>query len=405
MSWLDNVNNIEFLIKTGDGKTYSPKIKTSSKEKEYNVSKFEYINRSGSRVERKKPKSNLHAFEFFFQGPDHIDKVRDFETSADDNRSWVITHPVYGKLTGQPTNLKISDSHLNVTKINVDFWEVSFQKIPKILSSPKDAIIDKAKELEESLSSSFSENRVAEAKDIDITEQAVMSSISSITVYEPDRVKFEAKVRSFVSGVNDLVLEAVTVIDSIDAIYEQIVEFKFPIAFKIRQLTQSYFEMKNKTESLYNKILFEVGAGTIIKSMATTLVYPFDNSDYRSRTAVAEMSVSFLEVYEDYLESVEKNELSIYESALEPYSPDPTVQLVLQDLVNLVFENLFLIAFDSKQERTYITTTSTNLILMAHKLVGLDEDDVALEEFKEMNNISLKEIFEIKKGRELKYFV
>ena len=405
MSWLDDINNIEFTITTGDGKKYTPKIQGSSKEKEYNISKFEYINRKGSRVDRKRPKSNLYPLVFFFQGADNIDVVKAFETSADDSRSWTVVHPRYGTIKGQPANLKISDQSLNVTEVTVDFWEISTQRVPNTTVSPQDAVLDKATALREVSRLSFQSNALASPKDIDLTEQVVGSSISGIIVDEDYRVDYDAKVRKMIESTGNLVTDAIQVVDAFDDIYETIVEFKFPVAFKLRQLTQSYFELKNKTFTLYNKVMFEMFSGTVLRSMATTLVYPFDNSDYRTRQSVFDASASFLSVYDDYLAQIELNQTSIYSEDEEPYSPDPNNQLEMQDLASRVLENLFLIAFGSKQERTHVVESDTNLLLMTHKLLGLDAEDSNIEDFKDMNQIVLGEIMNIKKGRELKYFV
>jgi len=57
MSWKNNLDNIKFSIKTGDGKEYYPLWKDAEFSKDYNASTFDFIDVEKSLVERKKPKS------------------------------------------------------------------------------------------------------------------------------------------------------------------------------------------------------------------------------------------------------------------------------------------------------------------------------------------------------------
>ena len=66
--------------------------------------------------------------------------------------------------------------------------------------------------------------------------------------------------------------------------------------------------------------------------------------------------------------------------------------------------SLFLLSFDARQERNFELTEDSNLILLTHKFMGLANDE-NLETFREINGIKNKELFKVKKGRVIKYFI
>ena len=83
MSWQERLKDIIFTIKTGDGKTFHPLWINGEKSKEFNISKYDFINVEGSFIDRKKPQSNLYPLVFYFQGDDNIEQANTFEASVD----------------------------------------------------------------------------------------------------------------------------------------------------------------------------------------------------------------------------------------------------------------------------------------------------------------------------------
>ena len=78
---------------------------------------------------------------------------------------------------------------------------------------------------------------------------------------------------------------------------------------------------------------------------------------------------------------------------------------MLNEIVNKTLYNLFDFAFKAKQERTVEIEKDSNLIVLTHKYLGLDENDENIEIFRKMNNISNRNIFGVKKGTVIKYLV
>ena len=74
-------------------------------------------------------------------------------------------------------------------------------------------------------------------------------------------------------------------------------------------------------------------------------------------------------------------------------------------LVSFTSKNLFLLSFDARQERLYELTEDSNLIVLTHRFLGLDADDANIESFRKINDIKNDELYRVRKGRTIKYFV
>ena len=116
------------------------------------------------------------------------------------------------------------------------------------------------------------------------------------------------------------------------------------------------------------------------------------------------MRVPQKKVHLKYLEILDSAQVDIIDVE-NTYHADPVSQLELYELITETTGNLFALAFDAKQERTVIVDVDTNLVLLTHKFLGLDANDENMESFRELNNIKNDELFKVKKGRTIKYFV
>jgi hypothetical protein len=66
---------------------------------------------------------------------------------------------------------------------------------------------------------------------------------------------------------------------------------------------------------------------------------------------------------------------------------------------------LFVIAVGAQQQRRYVLSVDSNPIILSHRFYGPSEDDSNLDRFISQNNIGINEILQLKKGREVIYYV
>ena len=104
------------------------------------------------------------------------------------------------------------------------------------------------------------------------------------------------------------------------------------------------------------------------------------------------------------METVDNAQVSRYDTVNE-WSPNVSLQQALYDLFTESIASLYQLAFGAKQERIVEVMEDSNLFLLTHRYMGLDVEDKNLELFRNINNIKNDELFKVKKGRKIKYFV
>lgn len=403
MSWKDRLENTKFTIITGDGKTFTPLWKTGEKAKDFNIAKYDFINRAGSFIDRKQPQSNIYPLVFWFQGEDNIEQSDEFEASANDSRAWKIDHPFYGTIKGQPTNLKRKDNFYNVTEINVDFWESIDGEFPEDEVSIEDEVRAKAVALDTISADFMVENSAPSTSDISIVkEQTILVS----SEFSPDSLSFndyQNSINKAIQSADNLVVDVKTAFEDIQAVVNAPAEFLTNVKYRINSYVRAYEILKNNINNLFSRYNFEAQGSTLISAICVSSINP-QEGDYITRTDIEEINDILISVYSDYLENLDNNQVDIYDLN-NSWSPNVQIQQSLLDLVSSTSAALFQLSFNARQERLIELEKDSNLILLTHRFLGLDSEDKNIEIFRKINNINNDKLFKVKKGTLIKYFV
>lgn len=407
MSWKDKLKNSPFKIQTGDGKEYFPLLKIGSKTREYNSNTFEFIDVENSFISRKKPKSAKYELLFYFQGDNHVEKCDEFETSCNDERFWTIEHPYYGTIKGQPLSLSRNDSSLNLTEISVEFWESIIFEFPLQDLSLKDDIKQKKITLDENLSRSYVNKTELKAADQNRMKQFVGKINLSYNklLTDVNYNKYQETLSTNFSSIDKMLTDPSSLIKDISDLISTPSDFSSSVSFRITLIENLYNSMKGiiKFSNKNEKSFFECFGASLISS-ACLITFPPQANDYISKKDVEKISYKIDSIYSDYLKTMDDSQSPI-ESVSNAFSLDFTSQSILNEIVNKTLYNLFDFAFKAKQERQVEIEKDSNLIVLTHRYLGLDESDENIEIFRKMNNISNKNIFGIKKGTIIKYLV
>lgn len=403
MNWEQRINNIKFSIETGDGKIYYPLYKGGELEKEYNTSSFEFISVKGTLVDRKKPKSRKLPLVFWFQGEFNITQADEFEISADDPRPWKVNHPFYGLISGQPISIKRDDSSLNLTEITVPFWESIDADYPVSNFTVKDNTRDK-RDLVYSVSALSAVTNVKFAS-IDVAKQAQsiadmsgeMKSIQDNNTYSD----FQNALNAGLKAIDNLLEEPLNAIQTIQNFLDLPSTYAQAIEGRIASYENIYYRLKTSIATLADKKYFESMGASTIASMSVVAVNPIVG-DYILVSDVEKMTARIAKINNDYVDTLGDLKVSVYD-VNNTYSPDASVQSELNSLVNYTIANLYLMSFETKRERIVITDKKTNVILLVHRYLGLDDDDANIDTFVKTNNLKLNQLFAIEKGTEVRY--
>lgn len=405
MSWQDRLQNIDFKITTGDGKSFEPLWINGESSIEFNAKKYEFINVPGSRIDRKRPKGENFPLQFYFQGSDNIEQVANFIKSAKDPRPWKVQHPFYGNITGQPLKISRYDDNYNVTRIVVDFWETLTGDFPKSKVSSRDLIQSKVTDLKTAGVTSYVSGAAPSSRDIlTIKENTkdVSAKFNRIQTTETS-IEYRNTFATSIKLVDNLIAEPGKLIESNQKLVSLPATYDQPVATRINTLGIAFDELKSMLGTRNDKYYVESQGSTIIGSMSTAAMTP-QADDYTTRSQVNAVAQKISTVYSDYLETMDNAQVDRYDVA-NAWSQNSTLQQILSEVVQDTLANLYQLAFESKQEMVVEVPAQTNLIVAAHKYMGLDATDENLERFRTINNIRNDELFRIHKGRQLKYFV
>lgn len=405
MNWKDRINNIPFKIITGDGNEFLPLFKStdSEKTKEFNTSTFEFINVYGTLVDRKKPKSGKFPLTFYFEGEDNISQADIFENSSDDPRPWIVIHPLYGRIIGQPLSISRKDNFLNSTEIAIDFWESIEAEYPTRNYSIK----DNSRDLHDSVYLAASKSYVNNAKftSVDIAKnQLNILTIAGNSKKLQDNntyADFQNFLNKGLKAIDNLLESPLDAIENIQKFLDLPSRYEKAIAGRIASYEGTYERLKDSIDTFADKKYFEsIGASTIA-SICDVLVNPIFG-DYILVSDIEKMYSKLNDIHSDYKSILDNNKISIYDIK-NNWNPDATVQQELNTLVTFTLANLFKLTFQAKRERVIYTDKKTNAILLVHRYIGLDNEDENLNNFIERNNIRLNELFTIPKGRKIVY--
>lgn len=404
MSWKENLENIKFTIKTGDGSVYYPLWRDSVKSIKLNFAKYDFINVRGSFIDRKESESGSFPLNFYFTGEDNLDQAKAFENSAKDKRLWNVTHPFYGTLTGHPTNIERNDNSFGNTEINILFWESIADDYPE----DSDSIPDEVEDRVVRLNSLGIQNYVSKAQPQTGDINDLKSSIEiSAARFQPDKFSFNdyiALKNKALGDLNLLIQETLVAISTAQLVLSEPANFERNIRNKIDSVKAAYDEVKStiNQENRQSKYYFESQAATLIANLAKSSVNPLPG-DYIVRSDIDSVNSELLGLYNDYLTTIDANQIPL-ENINDEYSPDIDLQSSLIDLVTYTSQSLFVLSFDARQERTTAIDKDSNLIVLTHRFLGLASDE-NLEIFKRINKIGLSETYRIKKGRLITYYI
>lgn len=397
MGWKDKIEDIVFEITTGDGEVYTPLWKDAKKNIKFNAEGFDFVGVEGTYVNRKKKSGNQYPLLFYFQGDDCIEQAEAFEQSTRDSRQWSLKHPFFGTLKVQPLSLNFDYTSYNSVKITGTVWETISKKYPK-------SVTDQSSEVQEQKSSidSNTEDLFVEST-VETTSENIQSSLSSSLItgdkYDVliDNDSDAAVLRDLISqasGAAQNILSAPTIyiqqaiaLINFPFVIEESIKTKINVMIEAIQSLVDIFLTDNDNDK--DREIYELQSSVMLSELCRNAV----DSDFDKVSDVFDAIEDIFDIYTEV--NTNMDDINYVQNSELAQQTDL--------IVNTTIATLFDVAFDSKQERSVIINYNDNMITLAHKYYGPGDDN--LIEFIENNNIGITEYLEIKKGREIIYFV
>lgn len=400
MSWIEQISN-DLIITTGDGKEYRPNWMNASKQVEYHISEFDFINKGGTLVKRQKHRGSKYQLELYFQGDDHLDVAREFELSSQDSRAWTMLHPFYGSILVQPTSLLFDNTGYNITLIKGVVIETIGQVLPQTTVAPADQISYDKSQLDEAVAQSFSNSVTPDTADINsMTANNDDLYNSGQKIAKSSSQDYLNKYIAANSAVLSATAEPLAAMRKIQALINAPAQFEESIQNRMNLLLDQFNLLRTKLENITrksDKIIYESTLGSLVSSMALAV----STGIYGNKNEVITQVENLLNSYNNYLSDLDSVSSSTAGS-LTSYFPDAQNQISLNNLINFTASNLFDIAVDSRSEYTLLLEEDSNLIELTHRLYGISEESIT--ELIDANSIALSEYLVIKKGRPITYY-
>lgn len=419
MSWIDRIKT-DLSISLGDGNVFTPQyvISSVSKNVQYNISEFFFKGVKGSLVKRGTNRGTQYDMNIKFVGEDNIEVAAAFQKSSENPKPWTISHPFYDNLFVQPVSLTFDNSVLNVTTINAVIIETILNSgaTPDIVNAQSKVVID-AVVVDEVVASAL----VAEVPAPDpsflqkLTEnilkfyQKVVAKLNSI---ESNLADYTAEFNKYNSILNAAVLKTTALIAQAQRIAAFPANFIATVRDRIELFKTQLEVMAGNIAnilSIYSlptaqlKRLYEANAGACISGMCVAAVTNITD-DYDYRPNVLQVIKDIVDSHNAYLANLDLIQTA-NGGGVDSYIPDPNGITLLTFLVNYTVSALFDISAGAKQERVIYLQEVSNVILMTYELYGMSVDDSTIDTFMTTNNIDLKEVLLLEKGRKITYYV
>ena len=246
------------------------------------------------------------------------------------------------------------------------------------------------------------ENSNPQVENINNIQDSLNVTSSKLTILRENFEEYSNTLSTARNSIKDLVSDTARVYESIQNVFVEASEFSVPVSEKVKNLVEAYNSLKENVESLFDKYNFESQASNLIGSMCLASMNPVEG-DYITRGNIQAINSLIVNTYNDYLSTLDTLQVDIYD-VINSWSPNINIKTPLSDLVSFSLKSLFEFGFDAKQERTIELSQNSNLIVLTHKYMGLDDEDKNIATFRQLNNIRNDELFEIKKGRLITYF-
>jgi hypothetical protein len=410
MSWKENIAQ-PFRLITGDGKEWNPLQMESTNvfSYDFNVSEFEFPEVSGTKVDRRLPKGRRFPIDVYFQGDDNINQAEAFRLSANDTRPWIIFHPVFGRLDGHPISIKFDSSGMNTTQVTIDFVESITEDGPRITQDLANTTIASAQKALDEANIVVSENVTPEISDVTYMasntnkiyeDSSGFISDSSISAEYQNAFTKASTVINIAIGNASFDITTIQNFITYPFLFADSVQNRFIVFLKqLDTLTTSI----NTLTTTNKKTIFENFKSSVLLAMVKSCVAPNGN-EYQNAPDIFDIITQLISSYNQFI--IELNSLqSINGTFFGAFIPNYTLQNELNFAVNFAVSNLYQIALNAQQARIVTLEKDSNVIIQTHRFYGLDIEDVNLNRFIDTNSVSLNELIQLKKGRELVYYV
>ena len=373
-------------ITTGDKKEFELFVRQSdnSMSYEFNNTIYDFLNKEKSFVDRKNVRSRVLNIIGVFQGAENTRQAENFRISSLDRNYWILNHPIYGIIYGQPLKVSFSNSDLNTTVVEVEFWETIIDS--KGITSTVSTV--------EKLDNLYIDLVQNGSNAFDGQDKRNLQSNLNVV-----RDNYQSLYYNNTSEFLDQYQQVSKSIDNVIRFPEQYIQDIFAFNNLVAKIKTDVFSKIARIENILNSILTdqnttskykEIMGASVLGTMSQSIIEI--DTNLVTRLQLVELNKTVVNSYNDYFLQLQGGQM------------DFELQSTLYSMICLAVYNLFNVTYNARQEREYVCETDTNIILLTFKFMQTVTDE-NLRFMKKVNNVNTNELFNIKQGRIIKYYV
>lgn len=392
MSWTERIQQT-IKLTTADGSVYEPLYLLSPRRVDFNVSQFEFPNIDGTLVNRQNIKGYKYDITIVFQELNHRETYLAFEKSVKDKRPIEVLHPMYGLFNAHIISMVDDPTGLGTTRVSLSMIETISEEYPKTSTDANNQVGIDFEKANESIAETFDNN----------TE---LSTNDNVNMQSKTDATFEIGSASVNSGEQSN--EYILLYNSANNSTTDLINFLSYPSYFVSSVFRRLNLLKSQYESLSllvstpnDKKIYELYGNAFVSAMINTSITPQED-DYENANDVLTVIDLISSVYNDFITNLD-NMQTDNGSQIDSYIPNYETVNALTSMVNYALSNLFDIALTANQQRKAILNADSNVILLAHRFYGSGEENI--NKFMNQNSMSLSEVIEVKKDREIVYYV
>lgn len=429
MSYLDSINN-RISIRTGDNVLYSSKEgqtgsvkyglkvlqQSISQDQTYQLGEFNFINVPGRLLIQTVNLGRVFPLEIYFDGPDHLIISERFRISCNNKAPWTIEHPIYGIVKVKTSTLSFNNSAISYTKINGIVMETIADLPQGSGLLPLDQVAPLRDLYFEDAVLSFTETPTPG----DITQLtndnkvAFQNAVPTITLPE-DFEKLNNAYNTAITYINIATQEPILMMRATMQVLLLPAQFNIEVKQRFTVLINTFNALRQTLFGIIgvsSKQLFQNKSGATIAALCEAAATPLP-TDYRNAKDVLEVIGNIIACRNFYYQDMDTMQTTTG-GTLQSFVANAQSITTLNNLVNTTVTGLYQIALSAKSQRSIVVEKDTNLIPLCHRLYGLDNNDVNLNDLWDQNSkgiyfedkvLGLNEILIIPKGHEIVYYV
>ena len=375
---------------------------------------FDFPDANGTFIQGMGNTGRRYPLRMFFWGTDYDQEAAAFEAALSESGTFKLEHPIYGTINTVPLGSISRRDDLktaaNQAVIEVTFFETIDLLYPAAQGDPASEVLASVDEFNVSASAQFEQSVNTETASLRASlKNNYADALNTTKSGLQDIANTQDDVRKQFDAIND------SINNGIDTLIADPLTLAFQTTILIQAPARAITNIKARLSSYGDLARSIIATGTATAGINAKNSNTFHSNDvyassYITGSVVSAVNNQFvtrieaIEAAENILDKMD--EVTVWRddnfNSLNEIDTGEAYQK-LQEAVALCAGFLVQISFSLKQERVIVLDRPRTIIDLAAEIYGAIDDQ--LDFLINTNNLSGSEILELKRGREIKYYV